>query len=104
MPPKRNRNLCRVRPHVLEEEVFTTNQVAHDLNISVRTVLRVIHAGNLTARKTGKKYLITRRPSATGGKTCPSHQGTPTSRLGRLTHTRSTDQAGAYFFFKKKKK
>ena len=61
MPPKRKAETSAgVRTHVLGEEVFTTDQIAHDLNISVRTVLRAIHDGKLKARKAGKQYLITR--------------------------------------------
>ena len=61
MPPKRKAETSAgVRTHVLGEEVYTTEQVAHDLNISVRTVLRAIHDGKLQARKLGKQYLITR--------------------------------------------
>lgn len=61
MPPKRKAETSgTVRTHVLGEEVFTTDQVAHDLNISVRTVLRAIHDGKLMARRTGKQYLMTR--------------------------------------------
>jgi excisionase family DNA binding protein len=61
MPPKKKAETSAgVRTHVLGEEVFTTDQVAHDLNISVRTILRAIHAGKLKARKMGKQYLITR--------------------------------------------
>jgi excisionase family DNA binding protein len=61
MPPKRkSETSASVRTHVLGEEVFTTEQVAHDLNISVRTVLRAIHSGKLQARKAGKQFLITR--------------------------------------------
>jgi excisionase family DNA binding protein len=61
MPPKRKAETSgNVRTHALGEEVFTTDQVAHDLNISVRTVLRAIHAGKLKARKAGKQYLMTR--------------------------------------------
>jgi len=61
MPPKRKAETSAgVRTHVLGEEVFTTDQVAHDLNISVRSVLRAIHDGKLQARKTGKQFLMTR--------------------------------------------
>jgi len=49
-----------VRVHALGEEVFTTEQVAHDLNLSVKTILRAIKSGKLQARKTGKQFLITR--------------------------------------------
>ena len=61
MPPKRkSETSAGVRTHVLGEEVFTTDQVAHDLNISVRTVLNAIHSGKLQARKAGKQFLMTR--------------------------------------------
>ena len=61
MPPKRkSETSAAVRTHVLGEEVFTTDQVAHDLNISVHTVLRAIRSGKLKARKMGKQFLITR--------------------------------------------
>jgi len=61
MPPKRKAETSAgVRTHVLGEEVFTTDQVAHDLNVSVHTVLRAIHSGKLKARKMGKQFLITR--------------------------------------------
>jgi len=61
MPPKRKAETSAgVRTHVLGEDVFTTDQIAHDLNTSVRTVLRAIHDGKLKARKMGKQYLITR--------------------------------------------
>jgi excisionase family DNA binding protein len=61
MPPKRKAETSAgVRVHALGEEVFTTAQVAHDLHISVRTVLRAIQEGKLKARRVGKQYLITR--------------------------------------------
>jgi len=61
MPPKRkSETSAGVRTHVLGEEVFTTDQVARDLNVSVHTVLRAIHSGKLKARKMGKQFLITR--------------------------------------------
>jgi excisionase family DNA binding protein len=61
MPPKKKSETAgSVRTHVLGEEVFTTDQVAHDLNVSVRTVLRAIHSGKLKARRMGKAYLIPR--------------------------------------------
>jgi excisionase family DNA binding protein len=61
MPPKRkSETSATVRTHVLGEEVFTTDQVAHDLHISVRTVLRAIQDGKLKARRVGRQYLITR--------------------------------------------
>jgi len=61
MPPKRkSETSAPVRTHVLGEEVFTTDQVAHDLHVSVRSVLRAIEQGKLKARKVGRHYLITR--------------------------------------------
>jgi excisionase family DNA binding protein len=45
---------------VLGEDLFTTDQVARDLNVSVHTVLRAIHSGKLKARKMGKQFLIAR--------------------------------------------
>jgi excisionase family DNA binding protein len=59
MPPKK-----KVRPesmpHPLGTAVYSTDQVAQALNLSVRHVLRAIKQGKLEARKTGKQYLITR--------------------------------------------
>jgi len=61
MPAKRkSETSAGVRMHVLGEEVFTTDQVAHDLNLSVKTILRAIKSGKLQARKAGKQFLITR--------------------------------------------
>ena len=60
MPPKKKAETSGVRTRVLGEEVFTTDQVAQDLNISVRTVLRAIHNGKLKARKAGKHFVMTR--------------------------------------------
>ena len=61
MPPKRKTETSgTVRTHALGDEVFTTDQVAHDLNISVRSVLNAIHNGKLKARKMGKQFLIER--------------------------------------------
>jgi excisionase family DNA binding protein len=61
MPPKRkSETSATVRTHVLDEEVFTSDQVAHDLHVSVRTILRAIQDGKLKARKVGRQYLITK--------------------------------------------
>jgi excisionase family DNA binding protein len=61
MPAKRkSETSAGVRVHALGEEVFTTEQVAHDLNLSVKTIYRAIKSGQLKARKTGKQFLITR--------------------------------------------
>ena len=78
MPPKRKTETSAgARPHVLDEEVFTTDQVAHDLNISVGTVLRTIAAGKLKARKAGKHYLITRAAVREWWEAIPSAEGRP---------------------------
>jgi excisionase family DNA binding protein len=61
MPAKRkSETSAGVRGHALGEEIFTTEQVAHDLNLSVKTILRAIKSGKLQARKAGKQFLITR--------------------------------------------
>jgi excisionase family DNA binding protein len=78
MPPKRK---ALMRPemvaHPLGTEIYTTEQVAQALGLSVRYVLNAIRRGNLKARKAGKAYLITREdirafweslPAATKGK------------------------------------
>jgi excisionase family DNA binding protein len=46
-------------PHPLGTAVYSTDQVAQALNLSVRHILRAIQKGELEARKTGKQYLIT---------------------------------------------
>jgi excisionase family DNA binding protein len=58
MPPKKKVRPERV-PHPLGTEVYSTDQVAQALQLSVRHVLRAIKQGKLEARKTGKQYLIT---------------------------------------------
>jgi excisionase family DNA binding protein len=58
MPPKKKVRPERV-PHPLGTEVYSTDQVAQALNLSVRHILRAIQRGELEARKTGKQYLIT---------------------------------------------
>jgi len=61
MPPKtKAETSAGVRTRVLGEEVFTTDKIAHDFDISVRTVLRAIKSGKLKARKMGKQYVMTR--------------------------------------------
>jgi excisionase family DNA binding protein len=47
-------------PSPLGQPVYTTEQVAAALNLSVRTLLRAIKTGALEARRTGKHYLIMR--------------------------------------------
>jgi len=46
--------------HPLGTEIYTTEQVAAALKLSVRHILRAIKNGQLEARKTGKQFLITR--------------------------------------------
>lgn len=61
MPAKpKSETSAGVRVHALGEDVFTTDQVAHDLNLSVKTIYRAIQSGELQARKTGRQFLITR--------------------------------------------
>jgi excisionase family DNA binding protein len=58
MPPKKKVRPEHI-PHPLGTEVYSTDQVAQALNLSVRHILRAIKAGELEAKKTGKQYLIT---------------------------------------------
>jgi excisionase family DNA binding protein len=58
MPPKKKVRSEHV-PHPLGTEVYSTDQVAQALNLSVRHILRAIQSGQLEAKKTGKQYLIT---------------------------------------------
>ena len=60
MPPRQQALPPSQSPHPLGTEVFTTAQVAQALHLSVRTILRAIKNGKLTARRTGKQFLITR--------------------------------------------
>ena len=61
MPPKRK---TQTRPemvtHPLGTEIYSTEQVAQALGLSVRYILNAIRKGQLEARKAGKAYLITR--------------------------------------------
>jgi excisionase family DNA binding protein len=59
MPPKKKVRPDNV-PHPLGTAVYSTDQVAQALHLSVRHILRAIKQGKLEARKTGKQYLITR--------------------------------------------
>ena len=61
MPPKPKATTTPVTPHPLGTEIYTTEQVAAALQLSVRHILRAIKHGHLEARKTGKQYLITRK-------------------------------------------
>ena len=58
MPPKRK----ALAPPVVSPigEVYTTEEVAGMLKLSVRTILRAIEHQQIEARKAGKAYLITR--------------------------------------------
>ena len=58
MPPKPK--ATPLTSHPLGTEIYTTEEVAAALKLSVRHILRAIHRGHLEARKTGKHYLITR--------------------------------------------
>ncbi len=61
MTPKRK---GQTRPemvtHPLGTEIYSTEQVAQALGLSVRYILNAIRKGQLEARKAGKAYLITR--------------------------------------------
>ena len=60
MPPPKQALPPSPSQHPLGTEIFTTAQVAQALHLSVRTILRAIKSGKLTARRTGKQFLITR--------------------------------------------
>jgi excisionase family DNA binding protein len=60
MPPKLKAQTQGMVTHPLGTEIYTTEQVAQALNLSVRTILRAIEKGELEARKAHKQYLITR--------------------------------------------
>jgi excisionase family DNA binding protein len=73
-------------PHPLGTEVYSTDQVAQALNLSVRHILRAIQRGELEARKTGKQYLISQDavrtyweslPLAAAGRAQPAPQERP---------------------------
>jgi excisionase family DNA binding protein len=59
MPPKKKPQ-PEFLPHPLGTEVYSTEQVAKALGLSVTHILRAIKKGELEAKKTGKQYLITR--------------------------------------------
>ena len=61
MPPKRKGETRReMVTHPLGTEIYSTEQVAQALGLSVRYILNAIRSGRLEARKAGKAYLITR--------------------------------------------
>jgi excisionase family DNA binding protein len=61
MPPKRKaQTRAEMVTHPLGTEIYSTEQVAQALGLSVRYILNAIRKGELKARKAGKAYLITR--------------------------------------------
>jgi excisionase family DNA binding protein len=60
MPAQKRAQPSTNIPHPLDTEIYTTAQVAQALHLSVRTILRAIKSGKLSARRTGKQFLITR--------------------------------------------
>lgn len=60
MSPKTKHETTLVKPHPLDTEIYTCEDVAASLGVSVRTILRAIQSGKLKAKKTGKQFLITR--------------------------------------------
>jgi 8-oxo-dGTP diphosphatase len=47
-------------PAMSEKEILSPREVAEELRVNYRTILREIDRGNLTAKKIGRIYLITR--------------------------------------------
>ena len=60
MVVKKKSETTNPRTHVLGTEVYTTEQVAADLQLSQKTVLRAIKSGKLRARKSGRQFLMTK--------------------------------------------
>ena len=58
-PPKKTQT-SGVRTHALGTEVLTTAEVAHDCNVSVRTIYRAIKSGKLKAYRLNKDFRIKR--------------------------------------------
>jgi excisionase family DNA binding protein len=58
--PPRKKERPEMVPHPLDTQIYTTDQVAKALSVSVRTILRAIELGKLDAKKQGKQFLITR--------------------------------------------
>ena len=57
-PPKKT--IRTSRPLALGTEVLTTAQAAKDCNVSVRTLYRAIHCGQLKAYRLNKDFRIKR--------------------------------------------
>jgi excisionase family DNA binding protein len=57
--------------HPLGTEIYSTEQVAQALGLSVRYILNAIRSGKLKARKAGKAYLITREDVRTFWESLP---------------------------------
>jgi len=60
MPSQKKTQPSSMISHPLGTEIYTTAQVAQALHLSVRTILRAIKSGKLTARRAGKQFLMTR--------------------------------------------
>jgi excisionase family DNA binding protein len=72
MPPKRKGETRRdMMTHPLGTEIYSTEQVAQALGLSVRYILNAIRSGKLKARKAGKAYLITREDVRTFWESLP---------------------------------
>lgn len=60
MPDKKKADLRTVRTHALGTELYTTEQVAADLQLGMKMIRQAIKEGKLKARKAGRQYLMTR--------------------------------------------
>jgi len=60
MPLQKKAQPSSLISHPLGTDIYTTAQVAEALHLSVRTILRAIKSGKLTARRAGKQFLMTR--------------------------------------------
>lgn len=60
MPSQKKAPPSNLISHPLGTDIYTTAQVAEALHLSVRTILRAIKSGKLTARRAGKQFLMTR--------------------------------------------
>ncbi len=90
MPPKRK---ALTPPPVSPiGEVYTTEEVAGMLKLSVRTILRAIERRQLEARKAGKAYLITQDAVRQYWQSLPL--STATAPAEKRTTRRSRGRAG----------
>lgn len=90
MPPKRK---ASPPPPVSPiGEVYTTEEVAGMLKLSVRAILRAIERRQLEARKAGKAYLITRDAVQQYWQSLPL--STATAPVKKRTTGRSRGHAG----------